>query len=232
MKMAFRKFPVILSPLRSGMKNRTKVDSIQKPKPQGSRLNGFTLVELLVAMAIFGAVLVTFVVIYISQSKTFKSEKAEADLQNEARPALEKISETTKGAVITVGPAAIPEAPSLGPDTDTLILRVPSINSNGAVLYQASGAILYFDHIIFDISGGNITQYVYPDPSGQSSRTQSQTAILKNVKAGSSFVYYPINPPSDWTQVTSVGINLTLQKTAGGKTVSVNISQTAKLRNK
>jgi prepilin-type N-terminal cleavage/methylation domain-containing protein len=191
-------------------------------KQKGKR--GFTLTEVMIASFIFIMILGTILNIYISGSEVYENSKLQADLQAQARLALNSISAELANATKTtpsVGQSppniSIPPAPGNNNmtfylptyvlDPVTQKLRV-SINSSGTIQWDNNTPINYQynsnQHTLVRVANG------------------AQTILAHDVSS------VQFNNVSNY----EVGTTLTLNKsTPRGRNISITLSSIVRLRN-
>lgn len=183
-----------------------------------SKKDGFSLTELILAAALFALISLLAGGVYIGQTRLFKTQNTEVELNQDARLILDEItnqvrqsqavSQTCPGCSETSGP-------------NVLILKIPSIDQSGALIANT------FDYILYKKDASDPKKLIKKTiPDSLSSRPAAEK-ILSTVVAEINFTY----DNADFTLVKSVSIDVRTQKIVGGATKFVNLSSRAILRN-
>lgn len=187
---------------------------------------GTTLMEMLVAIAVFNIVILIIMTAYVGGLKIYNTEFSRNELQTSVRISSDRIASDIKKATAAVETYDIYSA-TANPDK-VLILKVPSIDSNSHSIYT-SGEIITFDYIIYKIEGSDLRKVVLP--SGSSSRSAENRIILSDI-SNFSFSYQPTNPPTDWSLIDEIELTATLSRTVKNLNIDAPLVVSAKLRNK
>ncbi len=185
--------------------------------PHQSATLGFTLVELLVSIAILAIVSLVTVTIYVTGLKNTQIEAQKANLQSDNKTVLEKIAADTRDAT-----AVVSTKDTYTSSSTTLILSVPAIDSSQEIIYSGENFVL--DYIIYTLSGGVLQKIVIANISS-SRESIGPVNILGNCTIN--FNYTP-----DLATASEVEITLTNQATAGKKLLTSTNTTKSKLRNK
>ena len=130
----------------------------QSIKAKAARKRSFTLVELLVAMAISSLVLAGAYGVYISSVKIYRTNTTSSELTQNARVALERISREVRQSADII--TSMPENPTLGTPAVEIKMQDghnqwPGIGKIQYIRYYLSGSDLHRE----------LTHYAFPDSS-------------------------------------------------------------------
>lgn len=187
---------------------------------------GMSLVEILTTLAIFSLIVVITSIFYVNALRTYNEEFVETDLRTNTQTAIGRVANDIKRATGCLENYDIYSATTT-PES-LLILKVPGIDSGGNTIYTG-GEIIVFDYIIYRFDGNNLIRIVLPDAS--SNRQSENGVILTNIISGS-FSYKPVNPPVTWAEINEVNISISVSKVVRGKTITISLDSSNKLRNK
>lgn len=183
------------------------------------------MVELLIAIALFGVISIFFAVIVITNSNLFNSQKTNTHLANQNRIALdEMVNEVRESQTV----ASVCPNPPCGVSSTTgvaiLVLQLWPLDTNG----EPKDPSLGYDYIVYK-RGADTTQLiktVYPNPNSASTRpalTKIISADVNNLE-----FFYDTAPPA----TTAVTIHLVNQANSLNKTFTFEQTAKAVLRNK
>jgi prepilin-type N-terminal cleavage/methylation domain-containing protein len=163
---------------------------------------GFTMVELLVTMAILGIVLTAFGQMLTSSSNTSQKVQAQAVLQNAARVAIDRLTTDVRSAMDGDGTSPVEIATPtsfqfLSPDRGTPfhMRRISYQLVNGSLLRSTTSST--------DTDGW---PWAWPATAAQSYEE------LDSITSGSPFTYYDLDgdPTTDPSSVRSVRVSVTV----------------------
>lgn len=174
---------------------------------------GFTLIEVLVVVAIFAVCAVVLTSLFIGQNRIYKTETAELNVTSDARAALDDIDNFVRAATRTMDTYSTYTAGS-----QVLILQIQSINASNQLLPGV------YDYAVYYLTGNDLFREIFPDPS--SARPAQLKKLASNV-TGLVFTYNNL----DLALVTQVTTDLTIQENAGVQIRSITLSSKARLRN-
>lgn len=178
-----------------------------------SNQRGFTLTEMLLVIVLVGVAGSVVVDLFIGQNRIYKLETAELNITNDARTALDDIDNYVRPAT-----RVLADYDTYTTDAETLVLQIQSVNGANQLVAAA------FDHVVFYLDGTNLYREVFPHAS--SARVATVKKLASNV-TGLVFSYNNAN----FTLVTEVTTDLTLEEEAGMHNKSITISSESTLRN-
>ncbi|OGE88904.1 MAG: hypothetical protein A3J07_04425 [Candidatus Doudnabacteria bacterium RIFCSPLOWO2_02_FULL_49_13] len=174
---------------------------------------GFTLIETIIVIALVAVAGVILSDLFIGQNRLYRSETAELNVTADARAALDDVDNYLRQANRAV---ASHSTYSAGPQI--LILQIQSVDGSGRLVAGT------FDYAVYYLSASDLWRQVFPDAA--SSRPAAAKKLANHIN-GLVFTY---NNP-DYSLVTEVQTDLTIQESAGAQTRSITASSKAKLRN-
>lgn len=175
--------------------------------------DGFTLVEMLVVVALLGALMLVLTEFFLGSNRVYQTQSAELGVNMSARTALDDIDIYVRQATQVVSSFG-----SYATGPSQLILQVQSVNSSGQLVPGE------YDHVVFHLNG----QTLYRDitPSSASAREAGSKAIGTDIQS-LNFTYDNASLP----QVSAVTTDLTVSKNMGRDTQRIVISSKARIRN-
>lgn len=184
---------------------------IKKYWPKSEK--GFSIVELLVVLPIFGILAFFLAYIGIFHFQTYDSQTAELTITADARGALDDIDNYVRQANrVLTSYLAYNTSPSV------LVLQIPSLDSGGQTISAT------YDTVVFYVSGTDLYRQVFSN--FLSSRPNITQKLASNVQSNT-FYYDNV----DYFLVKQVTTEISILQNAGTKTRSINISSQSKLRN-
>lgn len=181
---------------------------------------GFTLVELVVALAIIGIVIFIATDTYLGGIVSSKNEYLKSRLTSEARIISEGIMDNVKLA------ASVEESSgTYTTGSSTLILAVPAIDSSNNFIYSGNQGLL--DHIVYTLEEKNLHKIIYSTNSDSRLFSQHNTdkIIAENVKS----LIFTLDVPAPNTQ--NIDLNLTLENLKSKPILEFNLTTKGNLRN-
>jgi prepilin-type N-terminal cleavage/methylation domain-containing protein len=175
---------------------------------------GFTLVELVIVVALVGVLSLVVTGLFIGQNRIYKTQTAELGVNAGARNALDDIDffvRTSSGTLASYS--------SFTAGSDTLILQVQSINASEQLIPGSS------DFVVFYLSGEDLIREIFPDAL---STRPSGTKKLASYVTGLVITYDNM----DYSLVTQIDTDLTIQEDAKFQTRSITASSKSRIRNK
>lgn len=193
---------------------------------------GITIIELLVAMAISGILLIILVNSYLNYTLTLRKESLETTIQNEVNVISQKISQDIEKAVGVEGTVTDKDGKTYTPSENQIVLKTPALNPNFQTRYD-EGNILYFDYIVYTLDKDNKKLLENIIVSSQSSRKEEKDKVLsKNLDSTSFFSFLPQTQPFSWQNVNTIILNLTFSSLVKGEKLERRLNIQVKLRNK
>lgn len=184
---------------------------------------GFTLIEILISSAIFIAVLGIIYSIYVSGFEVWDVERYQADLQAQARSALNsmvtELRNTTRTS--TQNPSPNLSIPST-PNNKSIHFYLPGDKNNDGLITDANGAIEWITNSPIDY------QYIPGQKELRRLEKGNQTILAQDV-SDVEFIDITIDPT---LFINELKIILTLNKTTPHqRNVSITLSSIIRLRN-
>jgi prepilin-type N-terminal cleavage/methylation domain-containing protein len=173
---------------------------------------GFTLIEVIVVVALFAVCSVVLTSLFIGQNRIYKTQTAALNITADARIALDDIDNYLRAANRTLAGYSSYTA---GPQV--LILQIQSVNSSNQLVPGT------FDNVVFYLSSGSLVRQIFPNAA--STRIATTKKLASNV-TGLVFTYNN----ASYALVTQVSTDLTIQENAGVQTRAITVSSKAKLR--
>jgi type II secretory pathway component PulJ len=191
-----------------------------------TRTPGFSLFEALVALLILSIMFVALLSLYSEGQKQFINENAQADVLEESRFPMALIARDVK-----VATAVAASYSSYTTSANTLVLRVPSIDSSGLII----DLTLHSDYIVYHISNDMLQRVVY-GKAGVSSRANGSRYMGYKVTA-LTFTYYDSSDntlASNFSSAASLNASVTAQRRGvfSTNTYQETMNSKFKLRNK
>ena len=174
---------------------------------------GLTLIEIVIVVGLTAVGMVVLTSLFIGQNRLYQTETAELNVTADARIAIDDIDSYVRQANRTQSSYSTFTA---GPQV--LILQIQSINSSNQLIAGT------FDYVIFYLAGNNLLRQVIPNA------TSSRAAVTKKLAANVSGLVFAYSN-ADFSLVTEVTTDITVQELASGQTKSITLSSKAKLRN-
>jgi prepilin-type N-terminal cleavage/methylation domain-containing protein len=194
-------------------RNRKTVgNSFQAPSSKFQTQNGFTLIELVVVIALVAITSLVLLDLFIGHNRLYQTQTSELNVTGDARTALDDIS-----AFVRSANRAQAVYSSFTADSQVLILQIQSVNASNQLIPAT------FDYAVFYLSSGNLLREVFPDAT--STRAGGVKELANNV-VDLEFTYNNV----DFTQVTEVSTDITVEEDAGIQNRSITLSSQARLR--
>ncbi len=195
-------------------------------KKNKAKTKGFTLVELLVVVAIIAVIVLSLVALYSSGQRYFITESARTDMLQDSRFVLNWISRDIKEAI-----QVIPSWGSYTTATDCLVLEIPSIDANGLIIDIAND----FDYIVYRLNPDHPQwlERIVDAKDGVSFKADSTRLIAKNVDSFTlSSEGVALSSVGDFSAVSNINISMTTRQTIFSKTYQETLKTEVKMRNK
>ena len=179
------------------------------------RNKGFSLVELIIAIALLGTIMAAVMTLFVVGIKNYRRESQRNFMQKEINFTADDLGTQIKQA------AEVPVTyDGTNRSAETLILALPAINEDEAFIYN--GDSLLYDHVIYYLSEKDLYKKVVPD--SQSIREEKEEPILGDVSK-----FECIYEPQTDTELATCTIETS--KEVSGSTLSFRAIKTARLRN-
>lgn len=180
------------------------------------RRGGYTLIELVISIAILAIIMAAVASIFMTSLKNYRTESQKSAFQRELNFTVDNIAKDVKLAAEAPGTYDTFELSST-----VLILAVPAHDASKNFIY--TGDVLEKDYIIYYLSGQDLKKKTYANLLGE--RESGETTLLSNVSA-TDFSYSPgmIDPGQIKVTIT--------QSVSVGRTVTLTEERFANLRNK
>jgi prepilin-type N-terminal cleavage/methylation domain-containing protein len=180
---------------------------------------GFTLIELLITMSFIGIISIVITTVYITGFNTYRQELASSIVQSDGQTILDGLLLDVKNGMLIE-----PAYDSYTTDADTIIIRVPAIDTSKHIIYD--GTNMLYDEIIYDYDGTSIHKRIFADPaSTRYPKNGIDTILAKNVLE-LSFTYDP-----DQSTATLITAIIHSSVKAGNKNRDITLTGQARLRN-
>ena len=174
---------------------------------------GFTLIEVVVVIAIFAVCAVVLASLFIGQNRIYKVETAELNVTSDARNALDDIDNYTRLANRTLASYS-----SYSAGSQVLILKIQSVNASNQLLPTA------FDYVVYSLTGSDFSRQIFPDA------TSARLAQTKKLASKVNSLAFTLNN-ADFALVTQVATDITVEENAGVQNRAITLSSKARLRN-
>lgn len=159
---------------------------------------GFTVLELTIAMALLAILSVIIATIVIRSGIIFEKQTGSVEVGLSNRFVLDDIAQQVRTAKL-VESNFTGDGQNFTTGTDTLILKLPSIDNSGAAIANT------FDRVVYYLNAGKINKKVFPDAASSRKKiTQILTTTTKTLK----FAYNNSNVAS----TSAVTVDLTTIK--------------------
>lgn len=188
--------------------------------------SGFTLLELLIALAIVGIIGVLIAGIFFAHSRLFSNQQTSVGVSEQNALALDEITGQIRQSQTVVTTCS--SCGSYATGSNTLVLQAWPVDSQGSPIEPTASN---YDYIIYtrDTSQNKLLKITFADVT--SNRSSGTRTVIANVldlvfdDGSGSF-------PADLGQVTQVRVKITTQATTTNKTHVITQEAKAVLRNK
>lgn len=178
-----------------------------------NKQNGFTLIEVVVVVALVAMASYILIDLFLGQHKLYKTQTAELNITNDARLTLDEID-----LYVRQGNRVLSAYGSYTTGPQSMIIQVQSFNSSGRLIAGT------YDQIVFYMMGTDLFRQVFSDPA---SSRQSGVKKLASHVSGFNLTYNS----ADFSSVTEVITDLTLQEWATYQNRAITVSSKSNLRN-
>lgn len=183
---------------------------------------GFTLVELIVAMALLGIIMITVGTIFVTVMKNYQVSGQKTAFQREINFATDDISKNIKLAT------SVPSTYNgYTTGVNTLILALPAIDNDRNFLYDGNG-IIQKDYYVYYVSSNNLKRKIFSTTGKRAAQNNQDIVLLSNLNTnGFALSYFPTLANPDQVRIT-----IGLKKMIGKMAVTSTSSTKVNLRNK
>lgn len=180
---------------------------------------GVTIIELMIAIALLGTMLIVITNVYVTGFKTFREELATSQLESNAQTIIDEITNTAKNAQSA---EAAYDIYTSGPNS--IILKVPALDSNKNIIY--SGNTMLFDRVIYYYEDSKIHKITLAEPTSTRYVENGIDKIIDDKILELSFAYDP-----DAVSATLVTITVSSHQEIGKINRTISLTSKARLRN-
>lgn len=145
---------------------------------------GFTIIEIVITLAIFAIISIVIGSLYVSHSNLYRIEAAAADIKSQKIIFVKNFQETGKAANAIVASRQF-EGVTYTSSSSTIIFKLPGIDINGDIINGI------FDYSVFYKNGNNL--YIETDTDALSLR-KNITRKLSDISQTMIFRYNSANP--------------------------------------
>ncbi|HEY5601241.1 MAG TPA: type II secretion system protein [Patescibacteria group bacterium] len=206
--------------LPAGKSSKCKVD-YSPSDTHYPRFSGFTLIELIVAIGLFGLISLLAGGVYLGQIRLFNRQNAQVDIVSQNQIILDDmVDEIRNSSQVASGVTVGSDTYASG--TNQLVLRLISIDSSGQLLANS------FDHLIYYLEGSSSPYTLHKRLVPDASSSRSGYDDVKSADVSSIIFSYS---DLDFANVTSIDISLTTVKKVENKDKTLTTTTKAILRN-
>jgi len=188
------------------------------------RPGGFTLIEMLIGLAVISLLIVALLSFYSKGQQQFMNQDIQSDVLEKSRYPLALIAGDVKSAVQVVATWG-----SYTTSSNTLVLEVPSVDSSGLIINIDSE----FDHVIYRVFERKLER-IYDAKEGVSARIDGSRNLADDI-TGLSITYYDPSDnmlSSNFATAASIRVSLSTARKAFRRTFQESMNSKFKLRNK
>ncbi len=199
---------------------------LKKFNQEKFKQKGFSLIELLVIVAIGSFLILAMLSLYVSGQRYFMIGTARTDVLRDNRQVLNWVSRDVKEGI-----QVLPSWDVYSSSSTCLVLQVPSLDSNGLIIDIDNE----FDHIVYGLNSEfpNRLERIIDAKDGVSSRADSARVITTRVNSFQlSSEGVDLSSVSDLSQVSRIEVTLITAKNLLGRTFQETLRTGVKLRNK
>jgi prepilin-type N-terminal cleavage/methylation domain-containing protein len=199
---------------------------LRELRPRKFKSKGFSLIELLVIVAIASVLILSILSLYSIGQRYFLSGSARTDVLRNTRQVRNWISRDIKEGI-----QVLPSWDVYTTSNTCLILQVPSLDSNGLIIDIDNE----FDYIIYRLNSEypSRLERIIDAKDGVSSRADTSRVIATDVNSFQiSSEGVDLSAVSDFSQVSSVYITMITAQNLLGRTYQETLNTGLKLRNK
>jgi len=200
------------------------MDKLRPISKAPGRPRGFTLIEMLIGLAIISLLIVALLSFYSKGQQQFMNQNIQSDVLEKSRYPLALIARDVKSAIQVVAAWG-----SYTTSSNTLVLEVPAVDSSGLIIDVDSA----WDHVIYRVFERKLER-IYDANEGVSARVDGSRNLADDI-TGLSITYYD---PSDNTlssnfdTAASIRVSLSTARKGFRRTFQESLNSKFKLRNK
>jgi len=184
------------------------------------RFKGFTLVELLISIALLGVIISITSAVFSVALRSYRLNIQKSFFQKDMNFALDSIANNAKSASLITA-----SKNGYASSQNTVILAIPAKDQSGNFVYTAD--VLEYDYYIYYLSNGSLHKKIYGNPNGSlSGQNNTDTTIMENV-TNFSVTYSP-----DMANAQGITVILGVGRSVGNHDVSLSQQRSVNLRNK
>jgi len=188
------------------------------------RPRGFTLIEMLIGLAIISLLIVAILSFYSKGQQQFMNQNIQSDVLEKSRYPLALIARDVKSAAQVAATWG-----SYTTSSNTLVLEVPSVDSSGLIIDVNS----QFDYVIYRVFNRKLER-IYDAKEGVSARVDGSRNLADDI-TGLSITYYDASDAtlsSNFATAASVRVSLSTARKGFRRTFQESMNSKFKLRNK
>ena len=182
--------------------------------------SGYTVVEVLISVAVASVLFSVILFLYLRGQQSFDANRTYLDVYADARLAADWMAKDIKGAT-----QVLPVWGGYTTSGNSLVLEVPSIDASGDIVSSL------YDHLIYQVNSATLERIV--DAEIGSSRLDETKSVANNITALTfSSGGITLDGIGDLSTVDNIGLSLTAGRTSLGRTYQETLNSVIKLRNK
>jgi len=200
------------------------MDKLRPISKAHGRPRGFTLIEMLISLAIISLLIVALLSFYSKGQQQFMNQNIQSDVLEKSRYPLALIARDVKSAVQVAATWG-----SYTTSSNTLVLEVPAVDSSGLII----DVNLEWDHVIYRVFERKL-QRIYDAKEGVSARIDGSRNLADDI-TGLSITYYDASDAtlsSNFATAASVRVSLSTARKGFRRTFQESLNSKFKLRNK
>ncbi|GAC1413688.1 MAG: hypothetical protein NVSMB66_6100 [Candidatus Doudnabacteria bacterium] len=178
---------------------------------------GFTLIEIIIVMALLITVIGGVLELFISHNKIFSYQNALIKASGSARTTMNEISQDALQSYRIVGSQTV-NGTSYTSGASTVIFQIPSFNASGTVISNT------YDYAVFSLNGNTLNEDFQ---AGTGSVRPTVTKTLSTSVTAFNISY----DNASWPLVKKVTVGLTTSEVSRTETITQRLVEQYKLRN-
>lgn len=180
-----------------------------------------TLLELILVIALVSIIMVLLTTVFLSQSKTFNTQKSQIEVEVSNRFALDEMTSKLRESTGLLSQAVV-DGQTYTTNDQTVVAQIPAVDASSEIIFGK------FDTLIYTLNSSNPKQLLkILSPDLASSRTK-QRVVLANDVSSLQFSYNN----ADLALVDVVKINFSSSKSVAGTSPQTSDKASVTLRNK